>query len=246
MSAYDNPTIIKNDAALIWGQAAGDFAESFTQSYAAAKKDREAKEKEAKLEAEKKAKEAKEQTLANQVFLSKSQYNDQVRIEKIDEDLVKAGVDVSGIDLYNKFAISTGEIIGQNELSLATVVQSKEDADKKRAYSSQVAATDKNLRNVMGGMYSDSDAIKSGKINATNIGKIRFNGDNLLTQAINRSTTMGNAFFDPKKTTRDLIYDVKGDPSDMTLLITNKIGTKDDVLKFFEATNPGATQVNQL
>ena len=61
MSAYDNPTIIKNDAALIWGQAAGGFAESFKQSFDAAKKDIEAKEKEAKLDAEKKAKEAKEQ-----------------------------------------------------------------------------------------------------------------------------------------------------------------------------------------
>ena len=242
MSAYDNPTIIKNDAALIWGQAAGDFAESFTQSYAAAKKDREAKEKEAKLDAEKKAKEAKEQILANQVFLSKSQYNEQVLAEKVGAGLVKLGADASAVDLYNKFKISTGVVEGENNLSINTVVQSREDLDKKAAYSSQRATGEQNLINVTGGMFSQADAIKSGKINATNIGKIRFNGDNLLTQAINRSTTMSNAFFDFEKTTRDLVYDAKGDPSKITLLINNKIGTKEDVFKFFEATNPGVTK----
>jgi hypothetical protein len=60
MSAYDNPTIIKDDSALIWGQAAGGIAESFTQSFNAARQRRDAEIKEAKLDAEKKAKESKE------------------------------------------------------------------------------------------------------------------------------------------------------------------------------------------
>jgi len=242
MSAYDNPTIIKNDAALIWGQVAGDFAESFTQSYAAAKKEREAKEKEAKLDAEKKAKEAKEQILANQVFLSKNLYNEQARLEQVDSGLVSKGADAGAVDLFNKYIISTAEVKGNNDASISQVVQSREDLDKKAAYSSQRATGERNLTNVVGGMFSQADAIKSGKINATNIGKIRFNGDNLLNQSINRSTTMSNAFFDPTKTTRDLVYDVNGDPSKITLLITNKIGTKEDVFKFFEATNPGVTK----
>ena len=228
MSAYDNPTIIKDDSALIWGQMAGGIAQSFMQSFNAARQQREAREKD-----------AKDQILSNQVFLSKSQYDNQAKMVKTDEELKKVGVDASGIDMYNKFKISTGEIIGDNDLSMARVVQSKEELTAKKAYSSQVAAADTNLQNAMGGLYSDSEAIKSGKINQTNMGSIRFNGDNVLSQAINRSTVMGNTFLDPTKTTRDLIYNVKGDPSDMTLLITNKIGTKDDVLKFLKETNPG-------
>ena len=235
MSAYDNPTIIKDDSALIWGQMAGGIATSFMESFNAARQRRDAEIK-AKEEREK---DAKDQILSNQVFLSKSQYNSQAKMAQADEELKKVGVDSGGIDMYNKFTISTGEIIGENDLSVARVVQSKEELTAKKAYSSQVASADTNLKNVMGGLYSDSDAIKSGKINQTNMGSIRFNGDNALSQAINRSTVMGNTFFDPTKTTRDLIYDVKGDPSDMTLLITNKIGTKDDVLKFLKETNPG-------
>ena len=228
MSAYDNPTIIKDDSALIWGQAAGNFATSFMESFNASRKEREENDKA-----------AKDQILSNQVFLSKSQYDNQTKMQKTGEELKKVGVDAGGVDMYNKFKISTGEIMGENDLSIARVVQSKEELTTKKAYSSQVAAADTNLQNAMGGLYSDSDAIKSGKINQTNIGSIIFNGDNVLTQAINRSTVMGNTFFDPTKTTRDLIYNVKGDPSDMSLLITNKIGTKDDVLKFLKETNPG-------
>jgi len=239
MSAYDNPTIIKNDSALIWAESMNKFGENFNKSFEASQNRRYLEEKEARLIEEKNAKEAKEQTLNNQVFLSKSRYDDQARVEKVGAGLVKVGADISGVDLYNKFVINTGAVDGENNLSIATVVQDKEALDKKAAYSSQRATGEQNLTTAMGGMFSQADAIKSGKINDTNIKSIRFNGDNLLTQAINRSTTLGNAYFDPTKTTRDLVYDANGDPSKITLLINNKIGTKEDVFKFFEATNPG-------
>ena len=64
MSAYNNPTIIKDDSAMVWAEAFGSFGKSFTESFNVARKEREAKEKEAKLEAEKKAKES-EQLLIN-------------------------------------------------------------------------------------------------------------------------------------------------------------------------------------
>ena len=48
MSAYDNPTIIKDDSALIWGQMAGGIAESFMQSFNAARQLSEKKAKESK------------------------------------------------------------------------------------------------------------------------------------------------------------------------------------------------------
>ena len=58
MSAYDNPTIIKNDSAMVWAQATSGFAESFKQSFDAARK-----EKEAKMKAD------KEQSIKDQMLI---------------------------------------------------------------------------------------------------------------------------------------------------------------------------------
>ena len=33
MSAYDNPTIIRDDSAMAWAQAIGSFGENFVQSF---------------------------------------------------------------------------------------------------------------------------------------------------------------------------------------------------------------------
>ena len=160
MSAYDNPTIIKDDSALIWGQMAGGISESFMQSFNAARQRRDAEIK-AKEEREK---DAKDQILSNQVFLSKSQYNSQAKMAQADEELKKVGVDSGGIDMYNKFTISTGEIIGENDLSVARVVQSKEELTAKKAYSSQVASADTNLKNVMGDCTRTRTRLKAVKL----------------------------------------------------------------------------------
>ena len=241
MSAYDNPTIIKDDSALIWGQAAGGFAESFTQSYATAKKEREAKEKEAKLDAEKKAKEDKDQKLNNQVFLSELRYKDQARIGQIQADLEKKGASKKGTELVADWEISTGNVEGMNNLSINTVVQNPEDLNKKNEYATLRKKGEANLLNATGGLYSQADAIKSGKINDTNIANYRFIGRTTLDQSINRATAFSLAFEDAKKSTKDLVYDANGDPSDITLLINTNMGTKADVLDFFTKTNPAMT-----
>lgn len=242
MSAYDNPTIIKNDAALIWGQAAGGFAESFTQSYAATKKDRETKEKEARLEAEKKAKEEKEQTINNQIYSSEERYKHQTRMAKIDEGLEKAGVTADGTELINGFLISTSEINGANNVDIKTKVLSKEELNRKNIYAAQTAKGEENLTRVAGGLYSQAQAIRSGELNDTNISNIKFKGDNILDQTLNRVTAFALAYPDNDKTTKKLDYDANGDPSKITLHVTTKIGDYNALIKNFRDTNPGVSQ----
>ena len=242
MSAYDNPTIIKNDAALIWGQAAGGFAESFTQSYAAAKKDREAKEKEARLEAEKKAKEEKEQAISNQIYSSEERYKYQTRMAKIDDGLVKAGVSADGTELVNGFLVSVGEINGKNNVEIKTKPLSKEELDKKNAYAAQSAKGEENLIRVAGGLYSQAQAINNGELNENNISNVKFKGDNILDQTLNRVTAFALAYPDNDKTTKQLDYDVNGDPSKITLNVTSKIGDYNTLIKTFKDTNPAVSQ----
>jgi hypothetical protein len=242
MSAYDNPTIIKNDAALIWGQAAGGFAESFTQSYAAAKKDREAKEKEARLDAERKAKEEKEQAINNQIYSSEERYKYQTRMSKIDDGLVKAGVSADGTELINGFLINIGEINGKNNVDIKTKVLSKEDIDKKNAYAIQATKGEENLVRVAGGLYSQAQAIRNGELNENNISNVKFKGDNILDQTLNRVTAFALAYPDNDKTTKRLDYDANGDPSKITLNVTSKIGDYNSLIKTFKDTNPGVSQ----
>lgn len=134
MSAYDNPTIVKDDSAMIWAQAFGGIGQSFTESFNIARKEREAKEKEARLIAERKAKEEKEQTISNQIYSSEERYKYQTRMAKIDDGLVKAGVSADGAELVNGFLVSIGEINGKNNVDIKMKVLSKEELDKKNAY----------------------------------------------------------------------------------------------------------------
>ena len=187
MSAYDNPTIIKNDAALIWGQAAGGFAESFTQSYAAAKKDREAKEKEKKLEDERKAKADKEQSIKDQTLISAFEYKEQENTLKGAEDLQKLGASPDALSLRNNFRISTSKIVGKNNLEISKDVLSKEALDEKNKYASDVATTNANLDKALGAVFSQTSEFRDGKINRGDISNYVFNGDDLLTQGIGKA-----------------------------------------------------------
>jgi hypothetical protein len=121
MSAYDNPTIIKNDAALIWGQAAGGFAESFTQSYAAAKKEREAKEKEAKLDAEKRAKESEQLLLNIQRTNAEIQNQNAADASKTFSEVPKT-LDTTLSTTFNNDVVEFGKIFGEADVKNQTVV----------------------------------------------------------------------------------------------------------------------------
>ena len=242
MSAYDNPAIIKNDAPMICAEALGSAGQSFTESFNIARKEREAKEKEAKLDAERKAKEEKEQTISNQIYSSEERYKYQTRMGKIDDTLIKAGISPDGTELVNGFIINVNEINGANQVDIKTKVLTKEELDKKNAYAAQVAKGEENLTRVAGGLYSQAQAIKSGDLNENNISNIKFKGDNILDQTLNRVTAFALAYPDNNKTTKKLDYDAKGDPSKITLHVTTKIGNYNTLIKNFKDTNPGVSQ----
>jgi hypothetical protein len=242
MSAYDNPTIIRDDSAMIWAQALGSAGQSFTESFNIARKEREAKEKEARLDAERKAKEEKEQTIKNQIYSSEERYNYQTRMAKIDDGLVKAGVSSDGTELVNGFLISTGEINGKNNVEIKTKVLSKEELDKKNAYAAQTAKGEENLVRVAGGLYSQAQTIRNGELNENNISNIKFKGDNILDQTLNRVTAYALAYPNNDKTTKRLDYDANGDPSKITLNVTSKIGDYNTLIQTFKDTNPGVSQ----
>jgi hypothetical protein len=242
MSAYDNPTIIRDDSAMIWAQAFGGAGQAFTESFNVARKEREAKEKEARLDAERKAKEEKEQAINNQIYSSEERYKYQTRMAKIDDGLVKAGVSADGVELLNGYIVNTKEPIALNEVNLKTKVVSKEDQDKFNLYKTQQAKGEENLVRVSGGLYSQAQAIRNGELNENNISNVKFKGDNILDQTLNRVTAFALAYPDNNKTTKRLDYDANGDPSKITLNVTSKIGDYNTLLKTFKDTNPGVSQ----
>jgi len=242
MSAYDNPTIIKDDSAMIYAQMLGTLGQTFTESFNAARKEKEAKEKEKRLEDEKKAKEEKEQAINNQIYSSEERYKYQTRIGKIDDALVKAGVAADGTELINSFVINTSEVVANNNVATKTKVLSKEEQDKFANYSANQAKGEENLTRVAGGLYSQAQAIKSGEINETNISNIKFKGDNILDQTLNRVTAFALAYPDNAKTTKKIDYDAAGDPSKITLQVNTKIGDYNTLIKSFKDTNPGVSQ----
>jgi len=242
MSAYDNPTIIRDDSAMAWAQGIGSFAENFTQSFNIARKEKEAKEKEARLIAEKNAKEEKEQAINNQIYSSEERYKYQTHMGKIDDTLIKAGTTPDGTELINSFVINTSEVVANNNVAIKTKVLSKEEQDKFANYSAQQTKGEENLTRVAGGLYSQAQAIKSGEINETNISNIKFKGDNILDQTLNRVTAFALAYPDNAKTTKKIDYDAAGDPSKITLQVNTKIGDYNTLIKSFKDTNPGVSQ----
>jgi len=242
MSAYDNPTIIKDDSAMAWAQATSGFAPAFTESFNIASKEKQAKEKEVKLETEKRVRQNKEQAINNQIYNSEERYKYQTRMGKIDDALIKSGVSPDGTELINNFIVSTSEVVANNNVATKTKVLSKEDQDKFATYSAQQTKGEENLTRVAGGLYSQAQAIKSGEINETNISNIKFKGDNILDQTLNRVTAFALAYPDNAKTTKKIDYDAAGDPSKITLQVNTKIGDYNTLIKSFKDTNPGVSQ----
>ena len=242
MSAYDNPAIIKDDTAMIWAQGLGSVGQAFTESFNIARKEREAKEKEARIEAERKAKEDKQDAINKQVFNSEQNYRYQTRVAQINDGLVKAGVSPDGTALVNDYSINTSKVEAEANFNTAFEVLSKEQQDKNSLYASQRAKGEQNLTRVAGGLYSQAQAIRNGDINQTNIANIKFKGNNILDQTLNRITTYSLAYPDEDKTTKTLDYDANGDPSDITLRVDTKIGDRNTLIKTFRETNPGVSQ----
>jgi hypothetical protein len=121
MSAYDNPTIIKDDSAMAWAQATSGFAESFKQSFDVARKEREAKEKEAKLDAEKRAKESEQLLINIQRTNAEIQNQNAADASKTFSEVPKT-LDTTLTTTFNNDVVEFGKIFGEADVKNQTVV----------------------------------------------------------------------------------------------------------------------------
>jgi hypothetical protein len=239
MSAYDNPTIIRDDSAMAWAQAFGSAGQAFTESFNVARKEREAKEKEKKLEDERKAKADKEQSIKDQTLISDFEYKEQENTLKGAEDLQKLGASSDALSLRNNFRISTSKIVGKNNLEISKNVLSKEVLDEKNKYSSDVATTNANLDKALGAVFSQTSEFRDGKINRGDISNYVFNGDDLLTQGIGKAVFFGFTFPKSSNITKDLEYDVNK-PADARLNVQIPLNNIEELTEVFLAANATA------
>ena len=238
MSAYDNPTIIKNDAALIWGQAAGGFAESFTQSYAAAKKDREAKEKEAKLEAEKKAKESEQLLLNIQRTNAEIQNQNAADASKTFSAVPKT-LDTTLSTTFNNDVTEFGKMFGEADVKNQTVVVGSDVKDllaKKPAYL-------KARQNVITSFGAITSQAESYSVDFEKDGSdISIVGKTPVERLTNFFTLKG---LDPRNAmsstvTKNLAWD-KENPSKAILSVDKKFDNEQQLIEGLKIFSPNAT-----
>jgi hypothetical protein len=214
------------------------FGENFNKSLAASRERQAAEEKELKLTAEKNAKEAKEQTLNNQVFQSKLEYNSQVSASAVGEKLKKVGATPSAMEMVNNWKINSSKVVGEYDYENATTVLTKEQREKASTYKVQQAQGEANLVDTTVTSAAQIQALKTFEINGTNMGEYRFNGATSTAQVLNRMTAFSLAYDDDLKTKKNLIYDVNKDPSQIKLTVDTKIGNIDELRKVYLETNP--------
>ena len=207
MSAYDNPTIIKDDSAMIYAQMLGTAGQTFTESFKAARKEREAKEKEERLEAEKKEKESKEVQLNKQVYASNTIKQQNAEIEKTRNDLSKVGAPPPITDQAVKFELEFKNIFGENaqKIKFDEVTNDFIEADAK--LQSEFNNTDANLKRIIG---EGGSQVKEGAdmaLNQTNASARYFRG-RTNAQKLRELVTFNGLVLN-KDITPDLVYDKK-------------------------------------
>lgn len=219
MSAYDNPTIIKDDSAMAWAQATGGFAESFKQSFDIAKKDREAKEKEAKLEAEKKEKESKDLLINIQRTNAEIQNTNAIDLNRTVGELPKTLAPTLSSQ-FGEYVRTFGEKFGEADVKNQTTVVG-EDVKNVLAKKPIYLKTRQNVINTFGGV---TDNVNTYDENFQGDGSdVAVYGFTPIEKMANFYTMKG---LNPKnamssKTTKKLNWD-EDDPSKATLSVSTK------------------------
>lgn len=235
MSAYDNPTIIKDDSAMIYAQMLGTAGQTFTESFKAARKEREAKEKEARLEAEKKAKENRELTISRQKFYSENTARASEDASKTGASLEKAGVKPNIAKGLVDFRFKAQTKIGNyNEEAAYT------ELPKGRA--EEAAKFNENFNNLwswstqmVGGGASQMQAIANGDIGKTNAQNIEYIGDDDISR-LQRAviSTKGSSGL----VSADLIYDLDKLEEGMSVDMSTKNISKEELENYIRGVNP--------
>jgi hypothetical protein len=225
MSAYDNPTIIKDESAMAWVTGLAGAGQAFTESYNIARKEREAREKA-----------DKEQSIKDQVLLSQLEYKDQEEVQKGAEGLQKKGASPSALTSRNTFFVDINKVRAKNTQEISTKVLSKEDLAAKNKYASDVTTVEAKFDSAFGAAFSQAAAIKNNEIGVGDISNYIFNGDDLLSQGIGKAVCLAFAFENTSKATKGLEYDVN-DPLGAKVDVKIPLNNLNDLKEVFKAAN---------
>ena len=244
MSAYDNPTIIKNDAPMAWAQGIGSFAENFTQSFNQAKKEREAKEKEAKLDAERKEKDRKDLAISRQIYYSKNTAAISEEASKNRSDLKTKGVNQSIADQLVNFREQTQTKIGENNEVAAFSEVDKARLTNDAKYTSKVNTLWANASTMLGGGGAQVKAIYDGEIGKLNAERLEYIGDDDITRLTN--AIIPSKLAADKNITSKLKYNV--DNPDEGMQINTRVDgmTRAELETYISGVNPEITRKKEI
>jgi len=236
MSAYDNPTIIKDDSAMIYAQMLGTLGQTFTESFNVARKEREAKEKEARLEAEKKAKEDKELVISRQKFYSENTAKNSEDASKTSASLEKAGVKPNIAKGLVDFRFKAQTKIGNYNEEAAYTELPKGKVEEAAKFNENFNNLWSWSTQMVGGGASQMQAIANGDIGKTNARNIEYVGDDDISR-LQRAviSTKGSSGM----VSADLIYDLdKLEETGMSISMNTKNISKEELENYIRGVNP--------
>ena len=225
MSAYDNPTIIRDESAAMWSQGIASFGENFLKARAL-RDDKLLKEKEEQRKLQKESDEIiiNQQVIkTNQAAKNQKEIGDAVnKISTVDivlQEKAKANL----ATLYTK--------VGENNAKAATEVQGVDVINSNAKYSEQVNQYKDNSIGWLTKMQTNvTDYADMGPYDQTSVA---WHGNTGLDRLINQTTCYAsdpNNFSYRDKVKKDLTYN-QDDPSDTTLDIQTNIGDRAELKK---------------
>jgi len=176
MSAYDNPTIIKDESAMIWAQGLGGAGQAFMESFKASRKEREAREKEARLDAERRAKESKEVQINKQIAASNTTKKINAERDVSQSDFAKAGVSPSLSEQALNFSEKIKTKIGDNNQNIMFNMVEPDVLKSNAKFENLYASIWGNMNRILGVGGAEVKSIADGTWNQTNINKLEYNG----------------------------------------------------------------------
>ncbi len=225
MSAYDNPTIIKDDSGMMFGQALANFGENFSKSMnAQLALAAEERKYEAKLK-----KETEERQLAVQTASTKQSLSNQKEVSSA-VDTVKAADPV----LTNKFGQLYSDFLkksGENSVKASFSILTPEEITANDKYSKSVTQFKEKSVTSFGAMVDNVNTWKA--MGPRDMLNTDWNGDTKLDQKISEISCYAS---DPDnynyrdRVTKD-IYAEDGDPSKPIVEIITKVD-KEDLIGF--------------
>jgi hypothetical protein len=240
MSAYDNPTIIKDNSGLILAQGLTAFSENFAKAAAA----REARILEQKKEIEKQQK-AADELIINQQTLKMQQAS--VNNKKTSESM--STISKTDVDLQRQIQETLAEdydTLGNYQVRAATTVVSPEEIKKMSQFNQNLEKGKDNALKMAGGLLSSINEYAA--MGAKAVTDTVWNGDTPIDRWSNQVTC---AALDPKNVNYDgkvlKKYERdKENPSKAVLRVETNMGSEVEAFRAFNKYFPNTTDPGDI